>query len=775
MADNFTPVRNYTPAPKNFSSIDDAPSSTSARDKEVARRKSELAANKRRITARRKRSSGGSSSGTSSAFTPAPEEQLFTPVQAPTVTKVVEVSGKGRVSTSSTIPQSQRITTFKDKEGAVVGIEDPVTQQSSAISRTSESNLRLAEQQRFNAMPPPVVKKETTPAKRGFTTAGVFGAAPTTTTNRLDAQTKADIAASNKRTRQLNNPILRPFIVAGEAFKQSFTFGRDKDIPDVDSAIGLSAGVQRGGDDIPKMLGGFTGLYANAAVSATTAVAGVNVGQAVTGAVQPLFTSGSMLANTGLNLIGGTAVGLTSFELTKQTSKIKEKIVKPSRDLKLTKAEKEVFNVAREEEQNNLNFVGRIGFGMGVAGEERTFLTAAEKELNRRNVPIQQQRRILEKLEIEREATQSGVLVGTLATGAFSEFTGQTQVTDAFNKGAKKSFGTFFTAIAPAGAGEGFSQVLLSQKSVGDTRNFFTGKKERFGLDYLPIQPSKKQLEDPAFRKGYLDIREKTKFSTTPFQESLGGAAGGFVVSGVLGGGIGSAAVKGKKGKSNFLRFIGNVADPSELPSDFLASGATAVGRTRVPVVSFTPTLTTVPTNTQTKTNINNVVGVQTESPTNINNIIGTQTRVPTLQVTPTNTLTKTPTNILTDTPVPVDPITDVPVDPIVDVPVDPFVNVPVAVPINRLGKALPPIPPSFSLGGGGFARAGKGRNTKFLNELTASTTIFKGLVGINNTRKTTRKASKKTSKAKRKSTRRQPQSKRRGNSFNKINKRLFG
>lgn len=695
------------------------------------------------------------------------------------------------------IPPESKVITAKDSSGRVVGIQDPVSMSSYAIRPTEENKIRALEQERARSLgytPAPSIapaKQEAPKTKvekiedyRPPTSIGVYNPIAI---NNIDPATQKILDKQAAKEKRLNTPVLRQAEIIKDTFIDTFTFSP----LDTNTQKRSDQYTSRGGfDDLALLAGGWSGLYASSAITAGAIVSGSAAGRKVTSTVSQAFTSGNQILNTGLNIVGNVGVGLAGFETAKIITKTKEKIADPKQSLKLNKAEEEAFNIAREKERNQLGFIEGVGFSFGLGGNKNIFQQSAEEELRKKGFKGEELTSAIRKLEIERKGTQSGALVGTLASGAFSEFTGRTALNAAFTSGAKPTFWTFATNIAPAGFGEGFTQIVIDKKTTGDQRNFFTGKTERNLLGYSPIQPTQEQLSDPKFMERYELVREKTKFSTTPFTEALGGGVIGAGVSGLLGGFIGTTAVKGQKTRSFLGRTVGNILDPTEYPSDILAEFATSSGRS-APVVTFVPTFSSTPTNSVTATNIQTVIGTPSNTviPTgdgSYNFITGVPSQIPANvpnqipedvpNQIPADVPSQTPTNInnYIFTDVPADVPNQIPVN--INIPSQIPVNIP--VPINRTFGAGLPVPLPISIGGsGGYVGGGRKSRVGFIDELTASKNIFKGLVGFNAVPAIKKQSPAKRKTATKKRATRAPEKKqtRASPSINSFNKLAFG
>lgn len=415
-------------------------------------------------------------------------------------------------------------------------------------------------------------------------------------------------------------------------------------------------------------------------------------------------------------------LGIAGFEGGKEYFLTRTGVTKEERQaIKENKAAYEAGRQAEAASKDTL--AGSVAYNVApiAFGNEDAFYKGAEDYLVSQGKTDKEIAAALNALGKQRTGANVGNIAGQLTAGASSEYVGQQNVQKALSTGAKPTFKNLFMPIAKAGFGEGFVQPIIQQKTEGDTRPFFTGRRETnmFGVN-VPL---------------------------TRFEESAVAGVIGFGTAGVLGGAIGSTAAKGKKTTSKVLEYAGYAIDPFEKPSDIIEDLVVG-GGTKVRVPAITPVSTGTPTQTQqqqkpsgfrVKTPVNIISGVPSTTPTNVPvkpnvpNMIFSD--VPTPSDTPNKRRTVTditkpiPTPIDTDIPIPSN--TETPVETPVDTmtPTDIFTNVPVFTPINRLGAA-PPLP-MFDFGGGGRGGHGVKGRVGYVDELTAGRQMFNSFVGI--------------------------------------------
>ncbi len=274
-----------------------------------------------------------------------------------------------------------------------------------------------------------------------------------------------------------------------------------------------------------------------------------------------------------VNILGSAAVGFSTYKTVETGLRIRT-----GTPVIFSNEENKAFEAGRKAQRSTTSGFSRIGFELGLGtGNKDSFYNAMLKSLKDQNVS-NAGAKAEAGLKTGRIRDVS-ILSGNLAAGAFSEFTGQAQLTTELAKGAKRNFWTFAKNIAPAGAGEGFTQVILSQENVGDTRPFFKIDTVSLGLPLTQNLANK-----------YPDIANyRLKVPTSRAIEAAGGAVVGSITSGLLGGWIGSAVSKGNK--AILPKTIGYVLDPTEYPSDLL-EGAVTKGIFTSPQV---PVFTEVP------------------------------------------------------------------------------------------------------------------------------------------------------------------------------------
>jgi hypothetical protein len=656
---------------------------------------------------KKKKSKSGGGSSTPRTETPANTGQNFTPLPPS------QSIDTGKYS----------VKTIKDSKNNVIAVEDPITMQSIPVKPTTEAEIRKLEQQR---------------AQEIIRAGGSFQEAPAQTKNKPQEEIRY-LRVTEKKT-------------TGQKIKESFTEGFRE------ASIVKRAGDYLGSGNIADnpfnkvystkletiagTAGAATGFIFDMATLSGGGAASSQLPAKVTMGVSTRVSSVQNAANTIIrkgtinpflavptNIVGGTVTALATSKAAETAINVRRNVGLPS--TKLDKTDKEVFNIARQAERKARKGIAQsVGFEIGLSNDEQTFLNAANKELNKRGVKNAGER--LERLRETRIARQGGSLAGTLGAGVFSERAGSAAVGTALSKGATPKFSTFALNIAPAGFGEGFSQQIISNKNVGDTRNFFTGQQER--LIKLPTPQALAEKTPEMLNTGL-------KFSTTPFIESTAAGAFGAITAGTLGGIVATTATKGQKARSKVAETIGYLLDPTEKPSDIISD---AVFRTRTPIITPTPvpaltqssaakkkptqTLNSFTSSTSTFTPTSN-----TPIPVNLNIFGYTQTQSITPAPVPIPSESFTPIPLPVDTPVPVDTPTQTqtPVDTPVPVPVN--TNTPVNMPVlvtNPIEKGFPPFFRGFNFGGGGAGGGGRKQRVKFVNELDIGKQVLSDLTG---------------------------------------------
>ena len=314
----------------------------------------------------------------------------------------------------------------------------------------------------------------------------------------------------------------------------------------------------------------------------------------------------------------------------------------------------------------------------------------------------------------------------TLNAGRFSEILGRTNVAAGVSRRPQ--------ILNQGFAGRGLSiGRRIAPAGVAEVRGEIAGTRARQGTDLPFFEGPRSLLPEISTQNGF-SVRSRSQVG-----QDVGLGLFGAGVSGVLGGVVGAGAtaprgVRGSaaRGTGRTANIIGNIADPTEPITDFLAGSAgqgsfrTVVptlgaenialniggrgstpsisegsGFARAPNTPITPPSFTVPFNVPTISPVVTPSSVPVSPDTRRG---GRGVSAPVPPVIPPLIPSQVPSDVPAQ--VPVTPTT----------PVNPFVNVPVN---SFVGRIPPPVPLNLNLGRGGGS--GRGGGTIFVNELAGA------------------------------------------------------
>lgn len=424
---------------------------------------------------------------------------------------------------------------------------------------------------------------------------------------------------------------------------------------------------------------------------------------------------------------------------------------------------------AEEKSLKNQPFYKRLGNEVSLLiGDKTTYKQTITQIAENRGLTGKEKTNFINAAMRARSAKGSGEIASYISIGAVSEIVGEGIIKTGFKtigktgkkftqkEASKKVFTEAFKDIALVGATEGGTQELIKQQ----------------------------------VREQDINIK------------NIGFSAGlGALSAGILGGAIPATSTAGKKGLSKTLEIGSYITDPYEFLGDITAKGvikstskvtkrpittpaiftagsdkkqtftfgiSTKTPKTKVQTPAGSIGIgTPLQTPTKTKTSTQTQAKTQTKTPTLENLIIpfpsiNTNTRTDPDIITPVKPPVKTPVNIPTitntftraNTPASTETPTETNINTPTNIMSNIFSNVPTITPQLRIP---PPIPLSLQTGSSyGGARARK--RTKFIDELSISQNLFKGLTGISGIPKPIKRKSKTSKKKSKKKKKKQPQ-----------------